>query len=69
MAEPVTPLDPLSLAIGRIEARLDGIDRRLDSVDREVAAVRALFWRGFGGLGSLIIIGFTALGWLVRQHG
>jgi hypothetical protein len=62
MAEPVTPLDPLSLAIGRIEGRLDGIER-------ELAELRAAFWRGFGSLATLIIIGFAALGWLVRQHG
>jgi tetrahydromethanopterin S-methyltransferase subunit G len=74
MSTPVRPEpDPFSLALGRIEGRLDGLEKRLDSIEIRLAtlATKAEL-RAVGlmvsGLYGLVILGFTALGWLVTRR-
>ena len=65
--------DPFSLALGRIEGRLDGIEKRLDGIDHRLETLAtkvelrtvALM---VSGLYGRVLLGFTALGWLVTRH-
>jgi len=61
MAEPVTPLDPLSLAIGRLEGRLEGIERELAAVHADLGryATKAEL-RAWGALHTLLLAAIIA---------
>jgi hypothetical protein len=71
MSTPLRPEpDPFSLALGRIEGRLDGIEKRLDGIDHrlealatkaELRAVRlmvsvgfAVTWTALGGIYAML---------------
>jgi hypothetical protein len=63
MSTPIRPEpDPFSLALGRIEGRLDGIEKRLDGMDHRLDGVdkrletleRYMVW-GFGITWTLVI--------------
>ena len=74
MSTPARPEpDPFSLALGRIEGRLDGIEKRIDGIDHRLetlatkAELRTVALM-VSGLYGLVILGFTALGWVVTRH-
>ena len=74
MSTPVRPEpDPFSLALGRIEGRLDGIEKRLDGLDHRLEALatkaelRAVSLM-VSGLYPLVIAGLGVIGWLVTRR-
>jgi hypothetical protein len=76
MSTPIRPEpDPFSLALGRIEGRLDGIEKRLDGMDKRFDSIDHRFdrleahvHRLIGGVYLLSVLGFTVLGWLVTRR-
>ncbi len=69
MSTPIRPEpDPFSLALGRIEGRLDGIEKRLDGIDHRLDRFEVRVTRLLGGLYPVLLASLSVLGWLVTRR-
>ena len=55
MSAPVRPEpDPFSLALGRLEGRLDGVEKRLETLERYMVWGFGITWTLVGGIYAML---------------
>jgi hypothetical protein len=62
------PIDPISLALGRLDGRFDEFQKHVDTRFAAVDTQFAMVYRLIGGLYALVLIGFAGLAWLTTHH-